>query len=394
MATHSQPAPTVPDCPLIDVAGAPRERGRQYGEQAAKRIALGVAHYSEQLIRLKLSDETIAQIVGEFAAGLEADYADLLEEMRGIAEGSGRPFQDIMLLNARTEITKIAARRAAGLSDFIEPDGCTGVIVENSATRDGALIHAQDWDWKKECAETAVVLRLRRDDGPDILTFVEAGGLARAGFNSAGISITGNYLECERDYTKRGIPLAIVRRRALDQQNYALAIRHIYATPKSASNNLMLAQARGVALDLECVPDETFVLEPVDGLLVHANHFRSPVAQAKLTDVGARNTPDSLFRDRRVRELLQPKIGGITVDDVKNALFDDFDTPWSVCRPPRPNLENNMSATVAMIVMQPAAGIMEVSILPALNRSFQEYRLTKADTVVDQTAKVTTGETV
>jgi len=32
-------------------------------------------------------------------------------------------------------------------------------------------------DWKRECAETAVVLKVRRDDGPDLMTFTEAGAL-------------------------------------------------------------------------------------------------------------------------------------------------------------------------------------------------------------------------
>jgi isopenicillin-N N-acyltransferase-like protein len=60
---------------------------------------------------------------------------------------------------------------------------------------------------------------------------------------------------------------------------------------------------------------------------------------------------------------------------VKAALFDDYATPWSVCRPPRLNTASNLSATVAMIVMQPALGIMDVAMLPALDRRFTRYTL-------------------
>jgi isopenicillin-N N-acyltransferase-like protein len=91
--------------------------------------------------------------------------------------------------------------------------------------------------------------------------------------------------------------------------------------------------------------------------------------------MGILNTPDSLYRDIRVRELLEPHIGAITRDTVKAALFDDFETPWSVCRPPRLNTSSNLSASVAMVVMEPALGLMEVAMLPALNRDFTEYRL-------------------
>jgi len=138
---------------------------------------------------------------------------------------------------------------------------------------------------------------------------------------------------------------------------------------------MIVSQANGVAIDFECAPDETFQVHAERGLIVHANHFQSPVALSKLKDTGIANTPDSLYRDLRVRALLEPYVGAITRDTVKNALFDDFETPWSVCRPPRRNLSSNLSATVAMIVMEPMLGVMEVAMLPALNRSFTTYKL-------------------
>ena len=84
---------------------------------------------------------------------------------------------------------------------------------------------------------------------------------------------------------------------------------------------------------------------------------------------------DSLYRDRRVRSLLEPHIGGITIDHLREALFDDFASPWSVCRPPRDNFEGNLSASVAMVLMEPERGVMEVAPLPAINRTFTTYTL-------------------
>jgi len=219
------------------------------------------------------------------------------------------------------------------------------------------------------------VLRVARDDGPDLLTFTEAGGLARSGMNAAGIAITANYLESDRDYRQLGVPLALLRRKALEQQHLALAMRIVYATPKSASNNVMVSHAGGVAIDFECAPDETFQVQAERGVIVHANHFQSLVALAKLKDTGIATTPDSLYRDLRVRQLVEPHIGRLTRAEIKAALFDDFATPWSVCRPPRLNTSSNLSASVAMVVMEPALGLMDVAMLPALNRQFTEYRL-------------------
>ena len=365
----------VPPAPFIDVSGPPRERGRQYGEQAKARIKRGIEHYTVQLETSKLGWPDIRAIVDTYEPTIAAFEPAYIEEMKGIAEGAGVDFAAVVLLNARTEVLKLADRRRKGVPAEIDPDGCTGLAVMPQASKEGRVIHAQNWDWKAECAETAVVLRVRRDDGPDVLTFTEAGGMARSGMNAAGISITANYLESDRDYKQVGVPLALLRRKALEQERLAMAMRIIYATPKSASNNVMVSQVGGVAIDFECAPDETFQVHPDRGVIVHANHFQSAVALSKLKDTGIATTPDSLYRDVRVRQLLEPHIGAITRDHVKEALFDDYESPWSVCRPPRLNTSNNLSASVAMVLMEPALGLMEVAMLPALNREFTEYRL-------------------
>lgn len=375
----------VEPCPLIDLSGGPHERGVQHGRAAADRIRKGVAHYTVQIGRSGLGEQEIVALVREYLPVIEGFDPLYIEEMRGIAQGAEMAFEQIALLNARTEILKLAERPdlRARLAERL-PDGCTGVVVMPGATALGRLIHAQNWDWKAECAETAVVLRIRRADGPDILTFTEAGGLARSGLNEAGIGLTANYLQSDRDYQQVGVPLALIRRKVLEQEHPALAMRAVYATAKSAANNMIVsastAKGQGVAIDFECAPDETFQVHPIDGLLTHANHFVSPVALSKLRDTGVASTPCSLYRDIRVRDLILPHLGVATPDHVKSALFDDFGSPFSVCRPPRLNDSDNLSATVAMIVMEPSVGVMDVAMLPALNRTFTRFSLASGST--------------
>ena len=69
------------------------------------------------------------------------------------------------------------------------------------------------------------------------------------------------------------------------------------------------------------------------------------------------------------------------------AFFDAFLTPHSVCRPPRLNDTGNLSATVAMVIMQPAKGTMEVAPLPAFNRIFTRYSLTDEPMTLAQAAE-------
>ncbi len=357
--------------PLVEIAGRPYERGVAYGRAATERIERSVRLYAGQMSGMGFSWDEVRAIVSDFVPKMERHAPDLVEEMRGIAAGADCAFEEIALVNCRTEVVQIGERRA---KDREAKDGCTGVIVLPEAS-EGRLIHAQNWDWKPECVDTAIVLRIRREEGPDLLTFTEAGGLARSGFNAAGLAVTANYLESDRDFRELGIPLPLIRRRFLECAHLAEGIRIVASTPKSISNNMMLSTAEGFGIDFECAPDEAFALYPEDGLLVHANHWIGPVPLAKLKETGIDSVPDSYYRDYRVRQHLKAKIGRITPDDVKEALFDDFATPYAVCRPPHDGPSHSISATVAMIVMQPALGRMEIAPMPALNREFTSYAL-------------------
>jgi len=175
------------------------------------------------------------------------------------------------------------------------------------------------------------------------------------------------------------VPLVLIRRKVLEQRHFAMAVRAVAATPKTCSNNMMLSTAEGFAIDFECAPDEVFPIYPQDGMLVHANHWVSPVALAKLKDVGLLG--DSFYRDWRVQKLLSARLQGggkISPDDLKAAFFDDFATPFAVCRPVLPNSAGDLSATVAMIIMDTSAGTMDVVPLPAHCRDFTRYSLTDA----------------
>lgn len=382
--------------PLIEVRGSAFERGRQHGELARERVHRSVAHYLVQLEGMGIRAELMRDLVRRYLPLAEAFDPNYVEEMRGIAAGAQTEFERIVLVNARTEILQLARienERGLTLHED-DPDGCTGVSLLPQATADRSLLHALNWDWKVECAETAMVLCIRREDGPDVLTLTEAGSLARAGMNACGLTVTANYLESSRDYTSLGVPHALIRRKILESAHLALAIRTICCTAKSSSNNLLLGHVDGFSIDFECAPDEVFALYPRDGLIVHANHWTSPAALAKLKDTGVLLSPESYYRDWRVREALLRNIGHLTPAHLRESLSDDFGSPWSVCRPPRPSLFGNLSATVAMILMQPAAGTMEVTPVPAINRDRTRYTLEMQSsvTVPDATlASTSTG---
>ena len=370
--------------PLIDLSGSPRERGRTHGKAAADRLRRGAKMYAESLLRSSVDWAELERRAEALVPSIEKFDPTYIEEMRGIAEGANEPFAAVVLMNARTEM--VAAARQEQEARRV-PDGCTAALALPEASADGVLLHGQNWDWRAECAETGVLLRIHRDDGPDILTFTEAGGLARSGLNSAGIGLTANALQCDRDYKRGlGIPLPFIRRKVLESACLANAVQTIVSTPKLGSNHMAVSHCGGEAFGFECAPDDTFWLAPDRGLYVHANHWIAEPARAQVKDTGLAETPCSIYRDKRVRDQLSPKRGKLTLDDFRSAFFDDYGSPWSVCRPPRLNTRGVKTATTAMILMRPGEGHLEACPMPALNKRFTTYSLTPDRTAQRQAA--------
>lgn len=117
------------------------------------------------------------------------------------------------------------------------------------------------------------------------------------------------------------------------------------------------------------------MIEPRDGLLVHSNHWLSPVALAKLRETGVADSPCTFWRQQRAERLLAPhrRIG---LDEVRTALLDTEGTPLSICVPPRASSMTGCTATVASLLMRPALGEMQVAMMPHAGADYVTYNLT------------------
>jgi isopenicillin-N N-acyltransferase-like protein len=360
--------------PLFDLSGSPREIGLSYGQQAGDYVHRSIAIYQNAFGKKGVSWEQARQKAREFAPQIERYNPDFLVELAAIAEGADLPLEDLIAINARTELL-YGQKPAAAKGADTDPDGCTGAIAMPEATADGHTLHGQNWDWRDECAESSVVLRIRPASGPDMLIFVEAGILARCGMNSAGVATTGNFLQTDQDYGLDGIPLALIRRRVLMSTRLGEAVRVVFDAQLAFSNNLMISQSDGECVNLEATPKEVFWTLPDRGLLVHANHFTSIGALAKVHDLGLETNTDSLYRDRRVRARLEQNIGNLGVEDFKAAFADRYGAPRAVCRSPVQGPGGKTSSTVATIVMDTTAREMWIAKRPYDRPHFKRYAL-------------------
>ena len=160
----------------VRAAARPRP---QYGEAAAERIRLGVAHYREQVARLALEPAAIVAITDQFAQALEPVGA--ATSSRRCAASPRAP--SVALRRRRAPQCAHgdaqARQRRSRPRRREEPDGCTGLVALPRPPRTAAHPRAElglEAGMRRDRRRPA---RSRRDDGPDILTFTEAGG-ARA----------------------------------------------------------------------------------------------------------------------------------------------------------------------------------------------------------------------
>ena len=313
--------------PCVEVSGPARERGRQYGEAARAQIEKSIEFYQQLFAHTtQLSWSEIQERVGLWVPLIEAYLPDSLEEIRGIAEGSGRKYEEILALNGRGEL-------ASGYHFSDEKEGCSSFAMTAEASGDGHVYCGQNWDWLEEIVDTLVMLRIHQPPKPTIITQVEAGQIGRQGVNSAGIGLFANGLGA-RFGKNIGLPQPYIRRRVLDSANMNEALKAVFNSKQSSCSNLLLTHREGFVIDLETTPARHGWMYPTDGLLVHANHFIAFIPP-QVADSYRPYGVDSLYRVERIERVLKRAKDAQTSEEMREliitALGDHFGKPMSVC---------------------------------------------------------------
>lgn len=299
----------------------PYSRGLQHGKEARQRIAASLTTYRRLFQDFVGIDWDEAQRMGAaYSEPIRAYAPDLLDEIRGVADGSGHQFEEIMALNARSEIA-LSARLV---------DGCTAFAAFASATADGSTLLCQNWDWRASQREAFLMLLIEMPDRPSLTMLTEAGIIGKIGFNSAGLGACLNAIVTDQ-VRADGIPLHIVLRRILEAETLADAIEAVSRANIASAANFLVAQHGGGALDIEAVPGDFDVLLPKQDVIWHTNHLLSPKISG-VRDLGKYVLPDSYPRLARVAQLLEQKRGSLTEQEAKAILRDTSNGPDSICR--------------------------------------------------------------
>jgi isopenicillin-N N-acyltransferase like protein len=239
MPARHAPPPTIPHLTLT--GASPHALGVSHGTQAAPQIQGSLSFYAAFFLEKSgLSWPAVREVAARFEPVVQRALPDLGEEMRGIAEGAGVAFLDVLALNVRTEI-------AYGLMS----DGCTAFGWLHDGAKNGKMSYlAQNWDWSCGQKGNLLHVRIERAGRPAVEMVTEAGIVGKIGMNGAGVGVTLNAIAAKGvDFDK--VPCHLALRSVLDSGSRGEAVERLRRLGVASSCHIQIADRECGAVGLE-----------------------------------------------------------------------------------------------------------------------------------------------
>lgn len=334
------------------IESLPGDRGLRFGRDQRDAVQHTVRSYRKLFqARVGINESDVLGFGDEVGNVLSARWPDLVEEIAGIAAGSGNDHRELLAVNARAELI---ARGVSATASTSPPPECSLVAFAPTGSSSGAYLIGQNWDYHPDFAPSRVLWSVDQGAGKWFVTMTEAGILAKIGLNSRHVGLGVNVLASGSDGHQVGVPIHVLARIVLSESsNLTDALRVLLAARVSASFCLTVGycqEGRGVAVATELSPEGTATVFPDgDGRLVHTNHF---LGGRVSTDIGRVGWPGSLVRrwDLMDRSVAASESDGISA--TQDMLSSHFNFPDAVCSHcGDPEREPDRYATLASIIM-------------------------------------------
>jgi isopenicillin-N N-acyltransferase-like protein len=306
--------------PLIEVFGGHREMGRQIGEARREQIQHSIANahilIDQSYDQLELTWDGARIQSRKYLPFAEERYPQIVDEMRGIAEGANIDFDDLVVLNAMEAVTM----------DALHLTRCTSMAVNEERTADGHVLAAHTEDWIPEDEDDVYVISAKPTDEPPFLAMTYGGLLPNVGFNAYGIAqlIDSVYPTDSRI----GIPRLVVARSVLSARRISGAIGRALVTHRAAGYNHLLVHESGEMYSIEVSARRFEILHGTDGYIAHTNHYLAPHMKEVESD------PEELISSRvryfRSNRLLRQN-SAHTIKTLQAIQKDHVNLPNSIC---------------------------------------------------------------
>lgn len=326
-------SPTRQPIREVTLSGTGYQLGLQHGQIFKKEIGELVAKFKEKTTKElgKDANEVLADFYQKtsFDAAIKQWTPEIYEEVRGIADGAGQSFNDVMVFSLLDEFWVY--------QDNIENHHCSGVGVPARNGQPGYI--AQNMDIESYTDGYQVLLRIARNgDRPEQLILTHPGCIALNGMNEAGIGACMNTL-MQLKASTTGLPVAFIVRRILSSTEKSEVLNFIQNVPHASGQNYIIG-IKGKVYDFEASANKVVRFDPKNenGTVWHTNH---PLVNDDLKEWFKKYDPTLKEEDKPVKSnsfvrlaAVQRRVapsGTITDATIKEALRSKDDAKFPVC---------------------------------------------------------------
>jgi isopenicillin-N N-acyltransferase-like protein len=299
--------------PIVTVQGTHYEVGYQLGTQLKDNFVTRINRMKEAKDWKK--DKAEAEL---FLAYSEKYMPEYVTEMKGIADAVGAEPVEVLM----TICEEIGSR------GYEYTAGCSDLIASNDVTEDGSVLVSHNNDTSVSSQDSVTIVHYKVKGEPEIIGVGYGGYGMSVGYNSAGISLTGNQLNSND--MRVGITRMLLVRKILAAKRIGEAIDAAVLKERASDYNQVITDSNGEIYSIEGSATDYAALYATDGYLVHTNHYVAP--WMRKFEYDPTRISCSIVRYNRANRLLKNNVGKITVEKLKELLSDHVNRPESICR--------------------------------------------------------------
>lgn len=321
----------------INIKGSAYDQGKTQGELAKDLIKKNVETINEGIKRLKIQPKEYKDLLKNNLTFYEKYEPEIVEELKGISDGSGIPLEEIHLINVPLFF----------VLKWL-PQECTSILARGSATLDGKTYLIKNRDMGSEKVKH-VVLNREYEDGRKI-TEVNGAGIITfpgSGMNNAGLAVStsgvwSDKMDFDLERIKESHILLNMHIILEECETVDEAIDYLKNVKRMSGMNFILAD-KNKAVAVEATQDDIKVMEAEDGILVRSNHYISP--ELEHLNPGIEGYPSTYMRYERATSYLKARLGQIRFQEILAIASDHENGPAScLCR--HEEKDNVGSATI------------------------------------------------
>ena len=321
--------------PVLELKGTPYERGLEHGKQLKNEIAAIFKKWKDNM-RSNDPDSLIRDFLAatNFEPITKRYTPFILDEIKGIAEGSGQTYTDVFAFQLLDELW---VYQDAKRND--PRHHCSGMGVAAMNSRPAYI--AQNMDVENYMQGGQVLLHiLATKNEPEQYIVSCAGLVALNGMNAEGIGMCMNTV-MELQGSTDGLPVAFIVRGLLRQKNGKDAVNFLHTVKHASGQNYIIGIVDSV-YDFEASSGKLVRYIPAGGdgkLVYHTNHalanddikpWYKKVFERNIA--GLNPNDNSVIRQASLQERLGKQTAVITPDIIKTTLRSK-DNPYNpVCR--------------------------------------------------------------